>query len=76
MMTDNIRDEIYNQGNKLKQGMERNKDIQAATEEAETTAGLIQRAISKRKLMFGSLCVLLVLAVVGVIVIKLRRITK
>ena len=76
MMTDNIRNEMFDQGNKLKQGMEVNRRIQEQTEEAETTIGLIHRAIVKRKVMFGVLVGLLVLAIVGVIVIKLRRVTK
>lgn len=76
LMTDNIRNEVLIQGNKIRQGMEVNRGIQVETEEAESSIALIQRAITKRKIMFSSLCVLLLLAVVGVIVIKLRRITK
>lgn len=65
--------ELYEQGQKLYGGIDRNREIRREADTAEGSIQLIKLSIMKRKFMFGSLIVLFVLVLIFTIIMKARK---
>ena len=64
------------QGQVLRSGFDDHRKMREEAEEAEGAITLIQKAISKRKLMFVSLIVLFVIGVVIVVIRKMNKVAN